>query len=66
MDALQRFGRFWFDFVVGDDPVLAIGAVASIGAAIGLHALGVNGWWGICLGTVVTLVAALYRATVKG
>jgi hypothetical protein len=32
---LQRFGRFWWDFVVGDNLPLALGA----GAAIAVTAL---------------------------
>jgi hypothetical protein len=63
MNRLEQFGRFWFDFVVGDDPILAIGVVASILVAIGLHEAGINGWWAICLGVAATLTASLYRAT---
>jgi hypothetical protein len=28
---VARFGRFWYDFVVGDSVALAIGAVAALG-----------------------------------
>lgn len=45
MTYLRRFGRFWWNFVVGDNLPLALGA----GAAIALTALlvhqGVNAWW---------------------
>lgn len=63
MRQLEQFGRFWFDFVVGDDPILAIGVVASILIAITLHAAGINPWWAVVLGTAVTLTASLYKAT---
>jgi hypothetical protein len=63
MTVIARIWRFWFDFVVGDDAVLAIGVVCSIGIALGLHALDVNGWWGLCAGVIATLIASLYRAT---
>jgi len=45
VNALRGFGRFWYDFVVGDDWRLAIAA----GAALGLAALAVSAsiaaWW---------------------
>lgn len=63
MNRLEGFGRFWWDFVVGDDPILAIGVIASILVAIGLHAAGINGWWAVFLGAAVTLIASLHKAT---
>src|SRR5207244_4132167 len=39
--ALQAFGRFWWDFLVGDTPELAVGALAVIGLAAALAGLGV-------------------------
>ena len=33
MSYLARFGRFWFDFIVGDDWRLAIGVVVILGVA---------------------------------
>ena len=33
MRALRAFGRFWWDFLIGDTPEIAVGAVAIIGIA---------------------------------
>ncbi len=56
MRYVSAFLRFWYDFVVGDDVLLAAVAVAAIGAtALIVHA-GVNAWWL----TPVVLVAVLW------
>jgi hypothetical protein len=39
--AVVAFGRFWWDFLVGDTPELAVGALAVIGLAAVLSGLGV-------------------------
>lgn len=31
MRALKAFGRFWLDFVVGDDPKIALGVAVALG-----------------------------------
>ena len=43
-----------WDFVVGDDPRLALAAVAAIGLTAAVCALGVNAWW---LAPLVALAA---------
>ena len=45
MSVLRRFGLFWWDFVVGDDPGLALAVVAALVVAVLLAALGVSAWW---------------------
>ncbi len=45
MNRLAAFGRFWCDFVVGDDWVAATGIVVAIGATAGLAASHVAAWW---------------------
>jgi hypothetical protein len=62
MSYLRRFGRFWWNFVVGDNLPLALGA----GAAIALTALlvhqGVNAWWLLPLSIVALLCASVLVA----
>ena len=50
---LRGFGQFWYDFVVGDDPKIAIGiaTVLVVGAALAAADL--------VTGPVVVLLAAL-------
>lgn len=62
MSYLTRFGRFWWDFVVGDDWVAAVGVVAAIGLTGGLAASGISVWWVMPLAVVVVLSVTLRRA----
>jgi hypothetical protein len=63
MSALRSFGRFWWDFVVGDDWLVAAGIGAALGLTKLLTADDVNAWWLLPLAVVVLLAASLRRAT---
>ncbi|GAA2121154.1 hypothetical protein [Nocardioides bigeumensis] len=54
----RGFGRFWYDFVVGDDPKIAVGvaAVLVLGAVL-VGALGQTGE-GVVLGLAALLLGA--------
>jgi len=55
---LAAFGRFWWNFVVGDDWRVAVGVVIGLGLA----AL-VDAWWVLPLVVAVVLAVSLRRAT---
>jgi hypothetical protein len=59
---LRAFGRFWWDFVVGDDWRAAAGlAVALLGTwALTRHGLDV--WWVLPLAVAAVLAASVWRA----
>lgn len=59
---LRAFGRFWWDFLVGDTPELFVGAVAVIGLLALLVRAGVSRWAGAVLFPL--LVAVLLALTV--
>jgi hypothetical protein len=42
MTYATRFGRFWYDFVVGDSVALAIGAVVALALAAALVWAGIG------------------------
>jgi hypothetical protein len=42
---LRSFGAFWWDFVVGDDPWLAVGIAVALAATAVLYAVGIPAWW---------------------
>jgi hypothetical protein len=60
---LRAFGAFWYDFVIGDDWVVAAGVVAGLLVTWGLHSAGVTAWWVLPLLLVVLLPVSLARAT---
>ena len=63
MNALKTFGRFWYDFIVGDDWKLAIGAVAAIGLTFFAAHHDVNAWWLLPLAVPTLLAVSLAHAT---
>lgn len=63
MSRLRSFGRFWWDFVVGDDWRVAAGVAIALAATKLLTASGVNAWWLLPVAVVLLLAASLRRAT---
>jgi hypothetical protein len=45
MSRLRQFGRFWYDFVIGDDWRLAAGALVALGLAGVVAHAGHSAWW---------------------
>jgi hypothetical protein len=59
---LRTVGAFWYDFVIGDDWVVAAGVVVGLLVTWGLHSAGVTAWWVLPLVLVVLLPVSLGRA----
>jgi len=59
---LRAVGAFWYDFVIGEDWVVAAGVVAGLLGTWGLHTAGVTAWWLLPLVLVVLLPVSLARA----
>jgi len=59
---VASFGRFWWEFVVGDDWIAAAGIVAAIGLTAALAASGITVWWVMPLAVLVVLTVSLRRA----
>ena len=62
MTFLRRFGRFWWDFVVGDDWGLAAGVAVSLALTWLLAHDGFDAWWLLPVAVAVLLAASLHRA----
>lgn len=62
MNRIRAFGRFWYDFVVGDDWRVALGVVLALAATAGLVQGGVNAWWLVPAVVAVLLGLTLHRA----
>lgn len=58
----MRFVRFWYEFVVGDDWVVAAGVVVALAATALLEHDGVAAWWLLPLAVPVLLAVSLRRA----
>jgi hypothetical protein len=58
---VAAFGRFWWDFIVGDDWRAALGIGVAIGLAAALAAAGVDAWWFLPVAVAAVLAASLRR-----
>jgi hypothetical protein len=65
MRRLRAFGRFWWNFVVGDDWRAAVGIVIAIGVTAALVAAGVDAWWLMPIGVAAILGLSLRRETLR-
>jgi hypothetical protein len=63
MRALATFGRFWYDFIIGDDWRLALGVVASITAVYIAAHHGADWWWFLPVAVAGLLTISLTHAT---
>ena len=52
---LVAFGRFWYDFIVGDSAVLAIGVIVTLALIALLVAAGVGAYGPLVLPLLVAL-----------
>jgi hypothetical protein len=59
---VAAFGRFWWEFVIGDDWRVAVGVAIAIGATALLADQGVAAWWLLPPAVMLVLYASLRRA----
>jgi hypothetical protein len=62
MKYLRSFGRFWWNFIVGDDWRVAAGVAIALALAAFLTHEGVNAWWLLPPAIAVVLALSLRRA----
>jgi hypothetical protein len=64
---LRAFGAFAYDFVIGDDWLVAAGVVIALAVTYALsHAAKASAWWLVPAVVVVLLPVSLWRAVRKG
>jgi hydrogenase/urease accessory protein HupE len=61
MSRVRAFGRFWWNFVVGDDWRAALGIVLAIGITAAIAAEKVAAWWFLPLAVAIVLAGSLRR-----
>ena len=67
MNYIKQFLAFWYDFIVGDDWVVAAGVVVLLAATGALAQVNMNtsAWLLMTVGVVVVLAISLRRATAR-
>ena len=62
MRYLRSFGRFWWNFIVGDDWRVAVGVAIALGVTYALTHHSVNAWWLLPAGIALILTESVRRA----
>ncbi|HEX6510650.1 MAG TPA: hypothetical protein VF221_23725 [Chloroflexota bacterium] len=61
MTVLKNFFQFWYDFIIGDDWLIAVAIVAAL---VVLEVTKQSSWWWLLpIVVIVALGASLWRAT---
>lgn len=63
MSHLRAFGRFWYDFIVGDDWQVAVGVTLAVIATFVIAHHDANLWWLLPIAVPALLGVSLHRAT---
>jgi hypothetical protein len=60
------FLRFWYDFIIGDDWLVAAGIVVAIALTALIADHDVAAWWVMPLAVIALLAGSLARAVRRG
>jgi hypothetical protein len=60
---IRTFGKFWYDFIIGDDWRVALGVTAAIALVYIVAHQGANWWWILPLAVATLLAVSLNNAT---
>ena len=63
MTRLRAFAAFLYDFVIGDDPLIALAVVVALGVTAVVAAADIAAWWILPPAVMAALAASLARAT---
>ncbi|HEX4673431.1 MAG TPA: hypothetical protein VH279_14240 [Solirubrobacteraceae bacterium] len=66
MSRLRAFLGFVYDFVVGDDPLIAVVVVLALGITAVIAGWGAAAWWVMPAAVVVVLTFSVLRASRRG
>ena len=66
MRYVVAFGRFWWNFIVGDDWRVAAGLAVALAGTWALAHHGVNAWWLLPIAVALLLVSSVLRQARSG
>ena len=66
MNYLRSFGRFWWDFVVGDDWRVAAALAGALALTWLLEHEGISAWWLLPLAVAAILAESVRREARRG
>ena len=61
MNRIKAFGRFWYEFIVGDDWRVAVAVVAALAITAGVATTAVPAWWVLPAMVAILLPLSLWR-----
>ncbi|GAC1430493.1 MAG: hypothetical protein NVSMB65_03940 [Chloroflexota bacterium] len=61
MSFIVGFGRFWYDFIVGDDWTIAAAVVVALVVTNVLVRAHIGAWWLLPVAVILFLAASLWR-----
>jgi hypothetical protein len=61
VNRLRAFGRFWYDFIVGDDWRIAVGVAAALALTYVASNTTHRVWWIVPLAVAILLPVSLWR-----
>jgi hypothetical protein len=62
---IKAFAAFWYDFIIGDDWLVAAGVVIGLALTYALSRTSVPAWWLLPLALALLLPLSLWRGTRK-
>ena len=65
-ERIKAFAAFWYDFIIGDDWLVAAGVVIALAVTYAVSRTSVPAWWLLPLALAVLLPVSLWRGARKG
>jgi hypothetical protein len=63
MGPVRSLAAFLYDFVVGDDPRIAVAVALALGLTAVVGGAGLSAWWVLPVAVVAVLGCSIHRAT---